>query len=117
MTAPDRLAPAVRAACEDAANTLMLSVVSLWEIQIKAGLGKLSLHLPMRQLVQEQVEQGPFELLDIAADHVFALDLLPPHHQDPFDRMLIAQARSENIWLASQDRKIETYRAVANILS
>jgi PIN domain nuclease of toxin-antitoxin system len=117
MTAPDRLAPTVRAVCEDTANTLVLSVVSLWEMQIKCGLGKLSLHLPLRQLVHEQVEQGPFELLAIVAEHVFALDALPAHHQDPFDRLLIAQAAAERIRLVSQDRKIEAYRTVIDLVS
>lgn len=117
MTEPQRVAPAVRSACLDETNQLVLSVVSLWEMQIKSGLGKLTLHLPLRQLLAEQVEQGPFELLAVLAEHVLALDSLPTHHQDPFDRLLIAQAVSENLQLASQDHKVEAYRPIVNLVS
>jgi PIN domain nuclease of toxin-antitoxin system len=109
MTTPDRLSPAIRQACDDLSNSLLLSVVSLWEIQIKSALGKLPMHVPLRQLVQDQVEQGPFELLPVVADHVLALDLLPLHHDDPFDRLLIAQAKSEGLSIASQDQKMRLY--------
>jgi PIN domain nuclease of toxin-antitoxin system len=54
MTEPERLSAGASAACREAANELYLSVVSLWEIQIKAQLGKLKLHLPLSQIVQEQ---------------------------------------------------------------
>lgn len=117
MTEPNRVSPGVRAACLDEANRLVLSVVSLWEMQIKSSLGKLTLHVPLRQILAEQVEQGPFEILAVQADHILALDSLPSHHQDPFDRLLIAQAISENLRLASQDHKIEAYRPIVNLVT
>jgi PIN domain nuclease of toxin-antitoxin system len=116
MTEPERLVPAIRSACQDEENQLVLSVVSLWEIQIKVGLGKLTLHLPLRQILDEQTHRGAFELLPVLAEHVLALDSLPAYHQDPFDRLLIAQAIAENLLLASQDAKIAAYSATVPLV-
>lgn len=117
MTEPDRVREAARIACRDSANELVLSVVSLWEIQIKAGLGKLTLHVPLREMILDQVDRGPFSLLPVVAEHVLALESLPAHHSDPFDRLLVAQAKAEDLWLVSQDRKIEAYRGLVQLLA
>ena len=106
---PQRLSAAVLALCRDPAVVLLLSLASLWEIQIKSGLGKLPLSLPLAQIVQEQQERHGIQLLPITPAHVYALDALPPHHKDPFDRLLIAQARVENVPLASVDPLFAPY--------
>ena len=74
---------------------VLLSVVSIWEIQIKLQLGKMSLPLPMplREIVENQQRINDVQLLHVSAEHVYALNELPPHHKDPFDRLLLAQAR------------------------
>ena len=97
------LSPRVLALCNDPAVILYLSLVSLWEIQIKFGLGKLSLRLPLRALVADHQQKNGLRLLPITLDHLLALNTLPHHHKDPFDRLLIAQAQVEGMSLASVD--------------
>jgi PIN domain nuclease of toxin-antitoxin system len=92
LQAREKLSPKVAQAHNDPANTLWVSMASLWEIQIKHTLGKLELDIPLEQIVHEQF-RGGFALLDIRAAHILALNELPRHHGDPFDRMMIARAR------------------------
>lgn len=89
--------------CQDEANSLVLSVASVWEMQIKAQLGKLDLDRPLDQIVHEQERTNRIEILSIKADHVFGLQQLPHHHKDPFDRLLIAQAIVEDLPVLSVD--------------
>ena len=116
-SAPERLSAAVLALCRDPGVVLYLSLVSLWEIAIKSslirpsapgGLSALPLRLPLHTLVAEQQANG-LRLLPITAEHVFALESLPPHHRDPFDRLPIAQAMSEGLPLASVDSQFAPY--------
>ncbi len=107
-SAPARLSAAVLALCRDPAVVLYLSLMSLWEIQIKSSLGKLPLSLPLAEILRDQQAAGLL-LLSITPAHVFALDALPPHHKDPFDRLLIAQALAEGLPLASADALIASY--------
>lgn len=72
---------------QDPENILVLSVASIWEMQIKAQLGKLDLNRPLEDIVLEQERTNRFELLPVQASHVFGLDQLPFHHKDPFDRL------------------------------
>ena len=103
------LSPRVLALCNDPTVILYLSLVSLWELQIKSGLGKLSLRLPLRALVADHQQQNGLRLLPITLDHLLALDALPHHHKDPFDRLLIAQAQVEGMSLASVDHVFTGY--------
>lgn len=103
------LSPRVLALCHDPTVTLFLSLVSLWEIQIKSGLGKLSLRLPLRDLVADHQQKNGLRLLPVTLDHLLALDALPPTHKDPFDRLLIAQAQVEGMALASADHVFTSY--------
>jgi PIN domain nuclease of toxin-antitoxin system len=89
--------------CQDSENILLVSVASLWEMQIKLQLGKLKLHLPLAELVSAQQQVNKIEILEVKLDHIMALGELPPHHRDPFDRMLIAQANIEKAILLSKD--------------
>ena len=106
---PEKLSPRALALCEDRTNQLHLSVASLWEVKIKAQLGKLKLASPLPDLVAAQQEANGLLLINIHADHTYALDDLPNHHKDPFDRMIIAQARAEGLRLVSHDGIIRRY--------
>jgi len=106
---PGKLSPRALALCEDPANQLHLSVASLWEIKIKAQLGKLKLSSPLSDIVSAQREANGLFLISLEADHAYALDDLPDHHKDPFDRMIIAQARAEGLRLISHDSIIRRY--------
>jgi PIN domain nuclease of toxin-antitoxin system len=106
---PERLSARVRALLENPKMTLLLSVVSLWEIQIKAQSGKLTLTIPLKTLVETQQRTNQIQVLPVTLAHILALDDLPLHHKDPFDRLLIAQANVENAVLASVDAVFGQY--------
>lgn len=93
----------------DPANSLWLSVASIWEIAIKTSLGKLELAVEVDEIIEAQVEAMSLRLLDIQAHHAFAVATLPYHHKDPFDRLLLAQARSEHLQLLSRDVVFDEY--------
>src|SRR5574338_217509 len=86
-----------------------ISIASIWEIQIKLQTGKLKLRAPLSEIVRDQQEQNGIELLGIKPAHVYELASLPSHHRDPFDRLLVAQARIEKIALLSSDENIAKY--------
>ena len=90
-------------------NERFLSVASLWEIAIKASVGKLEKHSSFEDLVQVQVFGNAIDLLAISAKHLDVVQTLPFHHRDPFDRLMIAQALSENLVLLSRDRAFSAY--------
>jgi PIN domain nuclease of toxin-antitoxin system len=94
--------------CENSANTLYLSPVSAWEIQIKHALGKLDLAVSLQEMIAAQKQNG-LVILPIELNHVYALAKLENHHQDPFDRLLIAQAMVESMPILTVDRKIINY--------
>jgi PIN domain nuclease of toxin-antitoxin system len=95
--------------CDDPSNTLFVSIASVWEIQIKAQLGKLTLALPLADMIQTQVSQNNLLILPLQLVHVYALASLPGHHRDPFDRLIIAQAIHENLTLITSDVQIAQY--------
>lgn len=109
LDAPEKLSVRVIQAHDDESSTLVVSVVSLWEIQIKRALGKLDMEVPLAQIVREQIDSGAYQLLDIGVAHVLALEALPRHHNDPFDRLLIAQAQVEQLPLVSADAVFAQY--------
>jgi PIN domain nuclease of toxin-antitoxin system len=100
-----RLGPEPTAAIETVDAQVLVSTASLWEIAIKAGLGKLDApdDLPAR------VEELGFELLPVTADHAWQVRHLPPHHRDPFDRLLIAQAQVERLPIVTADPSFNSY--------
>jgi PIN domain nuclease of toxin-antitoxin system len=97
------------AVCQDEGNTLLLSLVSVWEMQIKIQLGKLETTLSLEEKIKHQHETNDLEILPITLRHIFTLDKLPEHHRDPFDRLLIAQAIHENIPIISYDSQFAKY--------
>jgi PIN domain nuclease of toxin-antitoxin system len=108
---PSRLSPQVLAACQDRANSLILSVVSVWELQIKSQLGKLKLNLPLATLTERQIETNGIQVLPVSLPHVLALESMPLHHKDPFDRLLVAQAIVEDAVLVTRDSAFAGYSA------
>lgn len=106
---PDKLSPEALARCQDASNRVLLSVTSVWEMQIKHQLGKLRLTLPLGDLISEQRKINHIEVLPITLPHVLALESLPFHHKDPFDRLLVAQANIESAVLVTKDPAFEEY--------
>lgn len=106
---PAELSAVSLTALRDSSNTLFLSMVSLWELQIKVGLNKLSVSVSISEMVRQEVEVNGMQLLPIAPDHIYALSSLPHHHRDPFDRLLIAQAQVEGATLVTKDHLIALY--------
>ena len=86
---------------------ILASVVSAWEIEIKRGLGRID--ADMRAILDEVSGTEGFSWLDVRPSHVAALTDLPDHHGDPFDRMLIAQAREERAALITRDKDVRRY--------
>jgi len=106
---PEALPLTARDAIEDASNDLFLSIVSPLELQIKINSGKISFSKPLRDAVQFEIDRGKFTLLPITLAHIDELSRLPSHHRDPFDRMLVAQARTESLTLVTGDQTIARY--------
>ena len=94
---------------EDAGNRKLVSVASCWEIGIKAGLGKLRFGEPSSVYIPAAVSRTGFELLPISLAHATAVESLPGHHRDPFDRLLIAQVMIEAIPIVSVDSQLDAY--------
>jgi PIN domain nuclease of toxin-antitoxin system len=106
---PEKLSPAALAACQDENNTLYLSLVSAWEIQIKQQLGKLELSESLQTLINTQQQQNGLQLLPIELEHIEALAHLPSPHRDPFDRLLIAQSIKQQMHIVSADQVFTDY--------
>ncbi|MBN1426221.1 type II toxin-antitoxin system VapC family toxin [Candidatus Fermentibacteria bacterium] len=96
---------APKEAIGDRENVVFISAASLWEIMIKKALGKLDLPDEFEAVVSQE----PFLHLEVSAAHAFMVGRLPPHHRDPFDRMLIAQALVEGLTLVTADPFIRKY--------
>ena len=90
-------------------NSLLVSVVSLWEIQIKRKIGKLDYDVPLREMIESQQQKSGIIVLPVTLEHIVALDSLPDYHRDPFDRLLIAQASVEQVTLVTHDPVIARY--------
>ena len=108
---PQRLSPTALQVCQDPANALVLSVVSLWEMQIKMGAGKIDLRRPLPEILRSQQETNGLTILAIEASHALGLGGLPAIHKDPFDRMLVAQAIAEGLPIVSGDSMVRKYPA------
>ncbi len=104
-----RLGEQARAAMRDPRNVVHVSVVTAWEIAIKVGLGRLEVPTDVGSWLPAQLAANRFRLLPIALHHVLAVEHLTPHHRDPFDRLLIAQAQAERLMLVTSDATICSY--------
>jgi len=101
-----QLSQAARTAIIDGSNIVFVSAATAWEISIKKALGKLS--YPQNDYLEE-LRLHRFTPMAITTEHALAVEHLPQHHKDPFDRLLIAQAQLENLTLVTRDSKIRLY--------
>ena len=108
MEGSDRLGAQCKATLFQPGARLWISTASVWEMAIKSGLGRLRLATPLEECIPDLLARGA-HCLPIALNHALAVRTLPPHHADPFDRMLIAQAQCENLTLVTSDRLIRAY--------
>jgi PIN domain nuclease of toxin-antitoxin system len=104
-----KLSSAAMSACSDTGNTLWLSAASAWEMQIKTGLGKLRLRRSLTETIASHQTVNGLQILPVQLPHVLALENLPSHHKDPFDRLLIAQANRENWDIVTADPEFKAY--------
>jgi len=108
-TQPDRLAANARAAVEDGANDVMVSIVVAWEIAIKQSLGKLTLPRPAEEWLPEVLRRTGFEVAELGLAAALRVRALPWHHRDPFDRFLIAHALEEGCTIVTHDGAFAAY--------
>jgi len=106
---PDRLSRRARRIVQRADRQLYLSAASAWEIAIKWSLGKLTLPADPAEYVASRIEGSGVIPLPIKHAHALHVARLPPHHRDPFDRLLIAQAEIEDMVLLTADRQMAPY--------
>jgi PIN domain nuclease of toxin-antitoxin system len=105
LESPERLATEAVAAITDPANSVDVSVASLWELAIKQSIGKLKVDGDLR----EHLTLQSFSELPVLGEHALAVRDLPRHHRDPFDRLLIAQAMCEGLTVVTSDRAFAAY--------
>ena len=106
---PERLSVAAQREILNPTNELHLSIASLWEMQLKIARGKLTLSRPLAEVVAAQCHVNGLRLFGIEPAHVYRLGLLPFHHNDPFDRMIIAQALAEDMAIITSDGEFSAY--------
>jgi PIN domain nuclease of toxin-antitoxin system len=90
----------------DGTNSVFVSAAVIWEIEIKNALGKLKIPSNFREVLRQQT----FEMLPVTVEHAHAVGDLPAHHRDPFDRMVIAQARVEGFTVVTRDSIFGRYK-------
>jgi PIN domain nuclease of toxin-antitoxin system len=106
---PEKLSESARNLLTDPANSLFFSAANIWEIVIKMGLGRADFNVDPHRLRKMLVVHGYTEL-PVTADHALKVDSLPPLHKDPFDRLLLAQARAEGMLLLTCDAAVVQYQ-------
>ena len=103
-----QISPLAKSLVLDTDNELFVSMASLWEMAIKTSIGKLTLTQPLEQIIK-RLPLEFMELLPIEVSHILAIQNLPFHHKDPFDRILIAQTIAENIEIISIETIFDQY--------
>ena len=104
-----RLAPDARAAIEDGAHDVLVSIVTAWEIAIKQSIGKLDLARPAEQWLPDVMKRTGFEVAELPMSAALHVRGLAWHHRDPFDRFLIAQALDQGYTIVSRDSVFDAY--------
>lgn len=106
---PARMSESARQIVESLQNELLFSAASSWEIAIKHALGRLHLPAPPAEYVPSRIESSGVIPLSIEHSHALRVSELPPHHRDPFDRLLIAQAQLEGAPILTVDDQLAAY--------
>lgn len=109
ITADPRLSATAEQAIREPENSPLLSIASVWEIAIKVNQGRLPIPQPLDRFIPKQLESNGVAVLPIELHHTYEIARMPLHHRDPFDRLLISQAISENIPLLSTDTAFDAY--------
>jgi PIN domain nuclease of toxin-antitoxin system len=104
-----QLSEQARECIADGQNTLYWSAASSWEVAIKHSLGRLKLSQSPGKFIPKELVKNRVESLPIVDAHALTAGLLPPHHKDPFDRMLVAQAQIEGMVLLTNDAALSRY--------
>ena len=104
-----QLSAAAKALIVSPSNQKLLSAASFWEIAIKVSVGKLKLGEPYASFMPRELTRNSIDLLPISLEHAAAASVLPFHHRDPFDRMLIAQSMVDAVPLVSADPALDLY--------
>ncbi|MEA1969887.1 MAG: type II toxin-antitoxin system VapC family toxin [Thermodesulfobacteriota bacterium] len=110
-----KLSGHARQLIENIENKRMLSIASLWEMSIKASIGKLRLNLTFPEMISGHIHNNAMTLLHIKPEHLDIVRSLPFHHKDPFDRLIIAQSLSENMSVLSRDEAFDDYENMQRI--
>ena len=104
-----QLSATARRLIEDPGNTKLVSPASYWELAIKISLGNYLLRESYDDFIQHAISDNGFVILPVEPKHTAALISLPHHHKDPFDRLMVAQARVEGIPVVSADSLLDPY--------
>ena len=112
---PDRLPKDARNLLEDPHNTVFFSAASIWEIAIKAGMGRINFQINPPALAEFAVAAGYVEL-PVHSSVAIMVAALPPHHKDPFDRLLVAQAMAEPAILLTADSQLSAYSELVRLV-
>ena len=104
-----QLTASAKALIENPANRKFVSIATCWEIAIKVGVKKLNLGEPATTFLPRELSMNKFDVLGIELAHVTFIETLPPHHKDPFDRLLIAQSLLETMPIVSADAMLDPY--------
>src|SRR5262245_22047317 len=106
---PERFRPSARTRLDDVRCELLISVATVMEISIKYSIGKLSLHIPPSELIPIMLGRERVSVLPLEVSHAVRLSVLPFHHRDPFDRMLVAQAQIDGLPVLTADPRFKDY--------
>lgn len=106
---PAKLGPVAVSVLQDPGNDLLMGAGTIWEIAIKVGLKKLTLSLPFRSWIDKAIADLGLSILPITVEYADAQSVLPHHHKDPFDRLLVAQAQVEDVPIVSSDAILDSY--------
>ena len=108
---PSKLPQSIKEKIEDTQNGCFVSIASFWEIAIKVSLKKLPLSMELKDLF-EIIDKSQFEILNLNTFDILQVSTLPFHHNDPFDRVLISQALTNNLTLLTKDQAFASYQAL-----
>lgn len=109
VAADKQLPMSVKEKIEDINQSCFLSAASLWEVTIKIQIGKLDLEITLSELF-DYADRNQIEIVPITYEHLITLSQLPMHHSDPFDRLIISQAISEDLVVLTRDKLFNNYQ-------